>query len=219
MDIRARVRSRSAKHFGLQVLLYLSLLSAILFVSPVLLAAIDGASRFDWPKLSNIGQSYTGVSALFSAAALFAVARSVRLQATEHELARHESVRELQFRLFEIGLQDVDLAETYAPIRSFGADSVYRKQMLFLAMRFNYLRHAYVVNEVSSKELMTVLRHETFPSHFAQEFWDRSRRIWLLGAEDYKVREFVDMVDSAYNHALSTNSHEDGDTTASKSQE
>jgi hypothetical protein len=51
-----------------------------LALSPLFLIVLEASFRVNWTRLSEIGQSYTGVSALLSAAALVGVAFSIRLQ-------------------------------------------------------------------------------------------------------------------------------------------
>jgi hypothetical protein len=62
----------------------------VLLVSPLLLAIADALLTVDWARLSEIGQSYTGVSALLSAVALVGVTISIRLQAKQTALMQQQ---------------------------------------------------------------------------------------------------------------------------------
>jgi len=75
-----------ARSSVLVVILMTLVVVTLLVVSPLLLVLMNNVIAVDWSQLSNIGQSFTAVSAILSAGALFAVALTFRLQAKQTRL-------------------------------------------------------------------------------------------------------------------------------------
>ena len=78
-------------------------LLATVFLSPILLLAVRNIFSADWGTLSEVGQSYAGISTLFSVAALLETRLTIRLQIRQSQVAQEHALRDTQFQASSIG--------------------------------------------------------------------------------------------------------------------
>lgn len=119
----------------------------VLFASPLLLVLLDNFMVLDWSRLSSIGQSYTGVSALLSAGTLIAVAVTVQQQSKQTRLARQQATKIMQFELLRLALNEPG---TYGPVVGYwesGEGDRNCRQHLFTTMWMWYVSFAYETGE------------------------------------------------------------------------
>ncbi|MGV9702117.1 DUF6082 family protein [Streptomyces sp. NPDC003483] len=83
-------------------------------MTPLLLQWAAPGGR-DWDELSKISQSYSGLSVLFSAAALLGVVASLVHQSHQTEIANEEAQRAAHRQLLLTSLADPELAVCWEP--------------------------------------------------------------------------------------------------------
>jgi hypothetical protein len=78
----------------------------VVFMSPLILVGVGELLRLDWTRVTAIGQSYTGISAILSAFALMGVVHSINLQSRQVDITRSQAVRAMQFELLRLAMSD-----------------------------------------------------------------------------------------------------------------
>jgi hypothetical protein len=176
-------------------LIYTTFMVAAFLVGPPLLLALAGLYRFEWQSLSDIGQSYTGLSALLSAGALAAVAVSMRLQAREdgrgHAIAMYNAQKDLIDRALDepaflscVGLHDLPEGTL--------------SQMAYNTLWLRYYELGYMTGNLDSSRVLYSLKSERFSIPLVRNHWYAVRKNWLENGP----RDFVELVDKAYQAAL-----------------
>lgn len=164
----------------------------LVLVSPLLLSAMG--SDIDWQLVSNIGQSYGFASAVLSAAALLAVAWSIRFQQVQNRLGRVQSIRMMHGELMRAIAGD---PEVYAPI--YGAtDSDSRRKLqrgFFLAYRGHYWLAQFEMQEVSEHQVRHEYVDNLLASEIGRQWWRRARGTWLANEAHPVMRTFARIVD------------------------
>lgn len=184
--------------------------SALLLIgSPLLLTIVNALFALDWARLNEIGQSYTGVATLLSGVALVGVAYSIRLQTQQISLARGQAVREMQFALWRMSMDDpaLQLRTPLAP----GPDPVSYRRQMYYSQWFRYLEFAYVSNEIDDSVTRAVFEHDLFINPDFRERWADLRTHWdrEIGGGPNVRRRFFSIVDSAYAAAVESASSGD----------
>jgi hypothetical protein len=195
-------------------ILTIAIAAAVLFVSPLTLVLLDRFFVLDWSRLSNIGQSYTGVSALLSAGALIAVVVTVQLQIKQARLTQQQATKSMQFELLRLVLNQPDL---YGPIVGFSDRNMNKREIrqhAFATMWIRYASFVYETGEIDESVLREELFAETFASeegrrwcHNALPSWDRS------ASRHPHRREFVSIMHEEYGKAVSNALSADTTTT------
>jgi hypothetical protein len=184
-----------------------------LIASPLLLVAVS-ALPLNWSRLSEIGQSYTGISAVLSAVALIGVALSFRLQSRQVDIARAQAVRDMQFGLLRLAMDDSTLASvltTSAGTADTSFDEfrkgAYRNQW------FQYFAFGYCSRDISRSNLHNALIYNFFPVEANRLWWIRVRHLWLTeAAHQSKIyREFIEVVEQAFQEVSNKTAREGGD--------
>lgn len=175
---------------------------AVLLLSPLMLLAVAGVlglSEADWIRLSSIGQSYTGVSAILSAAALMGVVLSIRTQNKQVQLQQLHAVREMQGQVLKAIVDDPHLIRILSINDVDEAESLELRQSLHVNLLFRYLEFGYLAGEISEPELRWVLANEVFlPNALALEWWSERWRAGLSPTR--RESAFKSIVDE--EHAL-----------------
>ncbi|MCO1653990.1 DUF6082 family protein [Pseudonocardia humida] len=183
----------------IRVLIGLGGVVGVLLVSPLLLVIVDAILTVDWGRLTEIGQSYTGVSAILSAVALVGVTLSIRLQAKQTALMQQQTVRELQFDMLRMAAADPALAPVTGAALPEGDESHEAfKLHVFQSQFFRYLEYGYLVGEYSDQNLENLLVRELFPVPSNRAWWSRVRTYWIPANSTGKKRRFIDVVERAY---------------------
>lgn len=130
----------------------------------------------DWPTLTDVGQTYTGIATILSGAALLGVVVSIRQQNRQFEQVRAQSIREIQFGLLQMAMEDNDLASVIAPIGWPGRSdhqtyrrSVYRTQWM------RYVEYAYTTGDIGDAAARDIVLNEIFARQEGREWWSRAR--------------------------------------------
>lgn len=165
------------------------IVALVTLAGSLVLTGLLGLIGFDWTVQSDVGQSFSGASALLAAFALLAITRSNEMLRKQNRTIQGQAAREMQFKLLQLSLDDVELQETYST--SSKADSLTHKQRVFLTMRFRYLQHSFISGELSERSLRAVLMLETFPAPVARKYWEMVSPIWMQNADSEEERRFV----------------------------
>jgi hypothetical protein len=148
----------------------------VVLLSPLILVLAQVI--FEWPlggqwgTLSDIGQSYTGVSALLSGGALLAVARSTRLQAQQMTIVQYQALRGTQYDNFRMAIENPALQKTYSKPMS----GLTFEQQAFLTMRFRHLEFASFAGEIQEQDLAELLKTDVLSDSKAREYWLAKRK-------------------------------------------
>lgn len=182
------------------ILVALASAIALIAVSPPLLLLL-ALVPVDWPMLSAVGQSYTGISVLLSGAALLGVVASLRLQRKQTDILRTQATRQFQMQVLQMSMEDPDLAALHAGIPSavstISGHRDYRR-LMYTTIRFRHLHFGFQTGDVSPVQLKSVLEHEFFPIAANRRWWDLARPSWSGDASDDGYLGFLNIVDSAY---------------------
>jgi hypothetical protein len=178
-------------------------------VSPLLLLVPGATLDVSWQELTNIGQSYTGIAAVLSAAALIGIAVSIRIQAEQSRLLSRQLTREMQFNLLYLAMGDPQYSSVFQlDTMSIVQDHDSFRKSVFRTQWLRYLEFAYLSGELLDKELRIVLEREFFSNAENRLWWSQARSTWEARAAAEKfvaIKEFVKVLDQAHaNREAST---------------
>jgi hypothetical protein len=183
----------------------LTIVGIILFLllgSPLILVIVDSLLQLRWDRLTEIGQSYTGIAALLSGAALVGVVYSIRLQTQQISIARGQAVREMQFSLLRLAMDDPSLSIMYTSDAQ--ADSAKYRRHVYRTQVLRYLEFAYISGELDDSRLRNALINEIFVNPEARMQWTAVRSLWLSAhpASSRRLhRRFLQIVDESCDAA------------------
>jgi hypothetical protein len=187
-------RQRAWKSLQLRALAIATTVLALLatvFISPVLLLVVRNIFVADWETLSAVGQSYTGISTLFSVAALMGAVLTIRLQIRQSQVAQEHALRDTQFQLLALALQDEHLMQVLPVALPDDADYQSKRQHVFLTMGLRHLQFLYLTKDLPEAALEDMLRSEYFNNERARRHWLRVRKHWAAGIDSARERTFV----------------------------
>jgi hypothetical protein len=163
------------------------------------MVVVDAILTVNWARLNEIGQSYTGVSAIVSAAALIGVTISLRLQARQTELLQQQTARQFQFEILRMAsgnpaFSPVMVAALPADDRSHEAFQLH----VFQVQVLRFFEYSYLSDQYSDSSLEHILEHEFFPAAPNQQWWSRVRSYWLAESRAGRSRRFIEIVERVY---------------------
>ena len=180
---------------------------SLILISPLALRQLGHVKGIDWPKLSDIGQTYGAVSAILSAVALIGITLSLLIQARQARTERIRITRERHMELLRIVL---DAPEVYSPVIGtqsvFGVESpqseIDTRRLLFCTMWVNYARMGFETGVLTEEILHDDIFGPAFRSEPMRRWWVRVRRYWsgnlIQGRKEHK---FVQIIDEEYRKA------------------
>lgn len=164
-----------------------ALLLLIFLFSPLLLVLVGNVSERSWTHLSDVGQAYGFGAALLSAAALLAVASSLRLQTEMNRASKSQTFRGMQAIILQVAASEPDV---YMPC--YGMDSpediIRWKRSLFCALRARYWLSGFEVGEIGEFELRTELAPEIYGNDFSLGWWLEVSPLWHGIGTKHRVR-------------------------------
>ena len=176
------------------LLIYAIVILGTFFAGPPLLLLLQRVYPLDWSPLSSIGQSYTGMSALLSAAALVAVAVSIQFQGREVRISQTLAVHDSQRELIKMAFDDPSLLPCIA---DFAEPDLREKQLTYNTLWLRYYELSYGTGYMSAERLAFVLERERFPLALVREHWEKVGDFW----KKFGTPEFVSIVDQSYRAA------------------
>ena len=173
-------------------------LTATVLLSPILLLTVHGVFSTDWTILSEVGQSYTGISTLFSVAALLGAVLTIRLQIRQSQVAQEHALRDTQFQLLSLALQDPDLMAATSLTTPEHSDAAMKRRHIFLTMSLRHLQFLHLTKDLPETTLEAMLRSEFFDNDQARQHWARVRQNWAAGADGRQEVGFVATADRVW---------------------
>lgn len=161
----------------LMILAVVSLTIVLLLVSPLILLIPAIVLDVNWRQLTDIGQSYTGIAAVLSAAALVGIVASIRFQAEQTRLLRRQLTREMQFNLLDMAMSDPHYAAIFRISPTQGYDAF--RKAAFQNLWVRYLEFAYLTGEMSEEELRSI---------FEGFFTVADNRVWFDSGRQHLPR-------------------------------
>jgi hypothetical protein len=178
------------------------LVLVLVALSPFALREIARLPGMNWVRLSNVGQTYGGISALLAALALVGVVISLLYQARDVGIAREQARRTIHNELLRMELEDPIYMEALgAPwgIR-IATDYDSLRQFSFIHMWVSFWQGRYLLNEMSETQLRAGATFELFNSKAGRDFWLASRARWMTGSS--RDLKFAKILDEEYQKAL-----------------
>jgi Family of unknown function (DUF6082) len=146
----------------------------------------------NWEELSDVGQSFGGISAGLAAVALIALAWSVRLQIRQMKINSMQSTRQMQFDLVMMMLADPEYARLFLPENAPAADFEKFRVNVYATLHFRYQQYSFAAGELTDAQLRLMLSREYFffPAFRSrwreiQPYWEN---VWRHGREGRFVR-------------------------------
>jgi hypothetical protein len=172
------------------------------FGSPLLLLLIEAAFGFTderWAKLSSIGQSFSGVSAILAAAALGAIAYGSRLQARELRVTQLQALRQMHFELMRLPLEDPRFTVVWGAAESI-ANKDYEawRVAVYTNLAFMYLQMSFRIGEAPEGHLRSIAASELFNNENGIRFWTAARDAFISGIPDRRVVDFARILDEEH---------------------
>lgn len=179
------------------------LVLALVILSPFALRGLAHLPGMNWARLSNIGQTYGGVSALLTALALVGVVLSLLYQVRDVNIAREEARRAFHNDLLRMELDDPKYMEALGPPwgMQIATDFDSLRQFNFVHMWVAFWQGRYLLNEMSETEVRTASALELFNSAAGRSYWSASRANRMKISSGRNL-EFVNILDQEYNKAL-----------------
>jgi hypothetical protein len=153
-----------------------------------------GADAEAWHRLSDVGQAFGVVSAAISAAALAAVALSLRLQRRQADVAQIEAVFALRTHLLQYAVDRPDYLGTWG--YDVGTGTTRAQRLAYSSMVIAYFRMAHSLGILTESELAFTCR-EMFRDELVAEFWAMARKAYL-GDPSASVRRFAAVIDREF---------------------
>jgi uncharacterized protein DUF6082 len=188
---------RSSRNRAAALLAYGLGLLGLFLLGPSLLLSMRWIYPIDWDPLASVGESYNGISALLSGAALIAVAASIRYQAVEVKISQMVAVHDTQRELIKIALEEPSL------LMCVGAtDSDTERQRIYNTLWLRYYELAFVTGNLNPNRLAFVMKNERFVIPSVREHWEKVGEFW----RGFAAADFVSIVDDAYREAIQRDS-------------
>jgi hypothetical protein len=171
-------------------------------ISPLALREIARLPGMNWMRLSNIGQTYGGVSALLTALALGGVVISLLYQARDVRTAREVAGRTFQHELLKMELEDPLYMEAIgAPWQTqIASDYDSLRKYNFVHMWVSYWAGRYMLHEMSETEVQSAAARELFNGRAGRDYWSAIRTT-LLQSSKGKTLRFAKILDEEYHKA------------------
>lgn len=177
------------------------------FGSPLLLLLVSATFKLDestWMRLSNIGQSFSGISAVLAAVALVALAYSSTLQARQIRIAQLQAIRSLQLETFKLAIADPQLSAAWGVNATNVADYERWRVRAYTNMCMMYIHTGFRAGEMTEAAVRRSAREELFVTSAVREFWGLAKDVYYTEFKhDDLGRRFVEIVNEEYEDAVS----------------
>ncbi|MFJ8006254.1 DUF6082 family protein [Streptomyces fagopyri] len=177
--------------------------TALVIVTPFILNWI-APSGLNWGKLSNISQTYGGLSTLISTAALVGVVASISYQARQDRIQNQEAQRSAHRELLILSLNDPELLTCWEPPLIPVTREGYRK-IAFVNLVMGAWITDFRLGRTSEGATLGNLR-DHFRGQVARAHWAEGGEKWRAFSEaqhrDTLGLRFIDLVDQAYREAI-----------------
>lgn len=190
---------RNDRRLGVALILWLlGACGTLLFIaSPILLAKVNAPlPDRDLNRLSEIGQAYGGVSAVFSGIAVFGVVAALRAQNRQIRISQAQSIRTMQIELMRMLIDDPSL-RPISPSFSSGTNDAQRRRNLFTNLMLKYLEMGYEIGYFPEPAIRRELTSQ-FLLPDVYRFWGEAREHFRIDVVNRGATEFFEIVDSVW---------------------
>lgn len=198
-----RGRSRRVIHampvVGASGVLVLAIIITIT-LSLAALVLLDQMS-FDWASLSEIGESFGGVSAVLAAVALIALSWSTVLQVRQLRIGMMQSAREMQFKLMTMAMDDCAYSALFLPSGASPAELRDFRTGVYMTLHFRYLEYEYLAGGINDEQLRLSLAVEYFAFPAFRARWTQIEPVWREYIEFGRRARFYQIVVDEYAKA------------------
>ena len=191
-DLRAAVRKPAV----VVLVLVLSVVVATALLSLTVLVAL-GKLPVDWPRLSDIGQSFGGISAVLTAVGLLAISWSAALQARQTKISVMQSARQMQFNLMVTALADPACARLFVPGEAGERDLERVRAGAYATSLLRYQQYMYVTGDITRQQTRTFLALEIFCYPAFRAHWREMRPLWTATHHSGRAAEFIRVASEA----------------------
>ncbi|MBT8225197.1 MAG: hypothetical protein KJO75_06830 [Dactylosporangium sp.] len=174
----------------------------LLLASPVIMA------RLYWwlseplvGRMSDIGQSYGGLSAILSAGAMIGVIAALLMQIRQIRIGQAQGMRMLQIELMSMLLRDPNLRPVSPSYRL--PDPSRRQRDIFSNLIFKYLELGYETGYFPRDSIRLEFSQQ-FEVDDIRRFWANIREAYAGGVCNEAQRRFVELVNTAYEEVAMT---------------
>ena len=134
-----------------------------------------------------------------SAVALLAVAATMRIQATQTELAREQAARVIQLELLKLAMEDKTFRETYGPDYRVDDDDTLTRQRMYQALRIRYLEFKFLGGSMSEVSLRHQANARFFSAECNRAYWAHVKDFWAIEASSTQEARFVSIMNQAWD--------------------
>ncbi len=197
--ISARIAISSAS-----VIAAMLAIAALTLLSPEVLRAIGRNRGFDWPRLSDVGQTYGLASAILSGTALIGIALSLIVQARQAQAERVSVVRERHMDLLRLVLEDPEL---YGPVIGVLVPSEPddARRFVFSTMWMNYASMGYQMGILDENTVRKEILRSSFGSQYMRDWWGIAGEYWRESpGPGRKALNFVRIADDEFLKSIRT---------------
>lgn len=153
----------------------------------------------DWSRLSDIGQTYAAVAAIFSALAVAGVGVSLLIQSQQAQVEQWQAVRGFQKELLVMAMENPLYREAWGELD--GLDGEEWQRHTYTRLVWHYLWMGADTGAIPWRSLPRIAAN-TFRVDANIRVWARMRQGWLVEAKTSRERRFVEIFDQAYQAAL-----------------
>ncbi|MEV7325292.1 DUF6082 family protein [Streptomyces sp. NPDC093970] len=161
-------------------------------------------AHLNWGRLSDVSQTYGGLSILISAAALVGVVVSISHQARQVRIEHQELQRTAHRELILWSLSNPEFLTCWGPVNIPITQQRYKK-IVYVNLIMGFWLTDFRLQRVSDKATLVNLR-DHFRGEIARAHWSESKGKWRAFSEaqkgDVAGLRFVDLADQAYNEAV-----------------
>jgi hypothetical protein len=176
----------------------IAVLGAVL-ASPLFLGLYLLVGDVNWSAIADVGQAFSAVSALLSAAALIGVVATLRYQALQTRVVQMQVVRSMHFELSKMVMDDPD---KYGKFWGYAVGDTHRiVRDGYLNQVLNYAKAGLDLG-LHSPESVRSIASDLFVSTPGRNYWESSRAAWLDGSRDSSSKRFFSIVDEAYSASV-----------------
>jgi len=177
-------------------------LLALIVISPIFFNQITLAKGINWIRLGNIGQAYGGASAILAGVALVGISGSLLIQVRQARTERVRLVREQQFELLRLALDNL---RVYAPVlgtrTGSTADEV--RQFLFATMSMVNALLGYETGIFTKQDLTEEILPSMFATEPGRKWWEVAQKYWTPRANmTRRERQFMQIANDEYRRVI-----------------
>jgi uncharacterized membrane protein len=176
----------------------------LIIVSPIAQRQFTRLRGMNWMLLSNVGQTYGAVSALFAALALGGVVVSLLYQAGAVRTAREQAARTFHHELLKMAMEN----PLYMEVLSYPpgdyrekADYDSLRQYDYVHMWVSYWEGLYDLRDMQEDYLRFIAANELFNGIVGRQYWSAVGRSHLEIGRGRR-RRFAQILDEEYQKAI-----------------